>query len=332
MPNTGHFWSSAELADLAALSKDDFFAKYGGESWLTANSYRHKHREAVKAIEYTSPIEFDDGLYHPQEWDYSPRKADVPLGIERHVMIGDTHGYFVDQEVWKAVLDFIRDFKPDQINCLGDMVDFYDVSRYTKNPNRRAYLHSEIKFTKEVVFGELRRAAPKARIVWKGGNHEDRLQRYLWSRAPELASLPALDMRNLFDLQSLKIEYTTDSLKVGDIELTHGHMARKHSGWTAKAMLDDYGTSVIHNHTHRLGAIYKTDRSGSYVAFENGCLCRLDPEFIPGVPNWQHGFSVGWVLPSGRFHFEQIAILDGKFVYGGKFFGSSEKQDHCHDE
>jgi hypothetical protein len=328
VPNTGHYWKEAEKQDLLAMDRDSFLARY---DWATDNAYRHKRRELVALVEQTSSIELDNGLFSPTPWNYAPQKASVPLGVEKHVMIGDTHGYFVDQRTWKAVLDFIRDFKPDVINCLGDLVDFYDISRYTKNPNRRAYLYDEIKFTREVVFAELRRAAPKARIVWKGGNHEDRLQRYLWSRAPELASLPALDMRNLFSLSSLNIQYTTDSLTVGDTELTHGHMARKHSGWTAKAMMEDLGTSVIHNHTHRLGAIYKSDRSGSYIAYENGSLCRLDPEFIHGTPNWQHGFSVGWLLPNGKFHTEQIAVQEGVFNYGGRFFGTDEQLDHCHD-
>lgn len=329
--NVGHFWTPEEKADLLALSRDDFLAKYPG---ISPDSYRQRFAYERKKVESASPVRLaDDGLYHVEPWSYTPSRPVIPKGIERHVNIGDTHGVFVDQRVWAAVLDFVRDFRPDQINCLGDMIDFYDVSRFDKNPNRRIVIGAEIEFTREVVFAELRRAAPKARIVWKDGNHEDRLRRYLWSRAPELASLPGLEMSELFRLKDLDIEHLTteDPLIVGEIQLTHGHLVRKHSGATAKAMLDDWGTSVIHNHTHRLGAVYKTDRSGEYVAFENGCLCSKQMEYMQGVPNWQHGFSVGWVLPSGRFHFEQVAVVDGRFVFGGRFYGSDDPIDHCHD-
>lgn len=326
--NRGHFWTEPEIADLLALSKEAFLAKYGS---ITPTAYRLRRASEVSKVEFATPVSVVDGLYQPKEWSYGPRDPIVPKGMERHVNIGDTHGIYVDQRTWKAVLDFIRDFKPHQVNLLGDIADFYDISRFDKNPNRRVVLGVEIEFTREVILSELRAAAPRARIVWLEGNHENRLKRYLWSRAPELASLPGLDMRSLFRLESLKIQYQNANLEIGDIQMTHGHMARKHSGQTAKAMLDDYGTSVIHNHTHRLGAVYKTDRGGEYVAFENGCLCALDPEYIPGVPNWQQGFSVGWVLESGRFHFEQIAILDGKFIYGGRFFGADEPITDCHD-
>jgi hypothetical protein len=329
MPNSGFFWTEAAISDLLALSREDFLAKY---EKVSGHAYRQRLAEERRKVEFATPIAVtDDGLYRPQEWNYQPRSPIVPYGLEKHVNIGDTHGVFVDQRTWAAVLDFVRDFKPDQINLLGDIADFYDISRFDKNPNRRIVLGKEIEFTRDVILAELRRAAPKSRIIWVEGNHENRLQRYLWSRAPELASLPGMDMRELFRLRDLKITYTQQSLEVGDIQMTHGHMARKHSGWTAKAMMDEYGTSVIHNHTHRLGAIYKTDRGGEYVAFENGCLCNLNPEYINGVPNWQHGFSVGWVLPHGRFHFEQITILDGRFVYGGKFFGADDPVTDCHD-
>jgi hypothetical protein len=138
-------------------------------------------------------------------------------------------------------------------------------------------------------------------------------------------------MRSLFRTNALKIEYRTGPIEVGNILMMHGHMARKHSGWTAKAMLDELGTSVVHNHTHRLGAIFKTDRGGSYLGIENGCLCSMDAEYIKGLPNWQHGFSCGWVMPSGRFHFQQVSVVHGKFIFDGRLFGAEEKLDHCHD-
>jgi len=329
MANSGFFWTQEIIADLLAMNRDDFLEKYPK---VSGHAYRQRLAEERKKAEFSAPIEFDgEGTYVPREWQYMPRQPVVPVGIEKHVNLGDTHGVFVDQPTWATVLDFIRDFKPDQINLLGDIADFYDISRFDKNPNRRVVLAKEIEFTRDVVLAELRRAAPKARIIWVEGNHENRLQRYLWSRAPEIASLPGLDMRQLFRLPELRIQYTQKAIEVGDVNLTHGHMVRKHSGQTAKAMMDEWGKSVVHNHTHRLGAVYKTDRGGSYLAFENGCLCSMTPEYIPGVPNWQHGFSVGWVLPTGRFHFEQITIVDGKFVYGGKFYGADDAVDDCHD-
>lgn len=326
MPSSGHFWTDDAVHDLLTLARGDFMAKW---PLVTAEAYRQ--RLAIEQRRLAPTMRFDDGQYHPEEWCYRPRQPSIPLGLEKHVNIGDTHGVFVDQPVWAAVLDFVRDFAPDQVNLLGDIADFYGISRFDKDPNRQVRLQNEIDFTREVILAEVRRAAPAARILWRLGNHEERLEKYIRTRAPEFASLRALDLASLFGTDDLDILVCEEDIQVGHVELTHGHMVRKHSGYTAKAMLDEYGSSVIHNHTHRLGAIYKTDRSGPHVAFENGCLCRMDPEYIAGTPNWQHGFSVGWVLPDGRFHFEQIAVVDSAFVYGGKWFGAADILDDCHD-
>jgi hypothetical protein len=323
-----HYWTPGELQDLLALPRDEFLEKY---EHIGYDAWRIKHGRHKRAVETSAPIVLeDDGLYRPTAWDYSPQSPSRPT-LERHVMIGDTHGYYVEQEVWKTVLDFVRDFKPHRIHLLGDIIDFYDISRYLKDPNRRLVLGKEVEFTRDAILKPLRDAAPQATIEWTEGNHEARLNKYLWSRAPELASLPGLDIRNIFSLDDLRIHYKTKETEVGGVVMTHGHIVRAHSGWTAKAMMEGYGQSVIHNHTHRLGAVYSSRRGSDWVGFENGCLCQMDPSYITGTPNWQHGFSVGWLRTDGTFNFSQVHIKNGGFVYEGKFFGRDERLDHCHD-
>jgi len=317
--NVSHIWSGDELADLTILDKPTFLTKY---PWISPTAYRQ--RKAVVEKTPQQSVVTVDGTYHPETWNYATSRPIVPDGAEKHVMIGDTHGVFVDQRVWASVLDFVRDFKPDAIHLMGDIADFYDISRFSKDPTRRVMLAKEIDFTKTVILAEIRRAAgQKCKIDWIEGNHEERLQKYLWRQAPELAGVPSMEMEALFDMNRYGISYVRGNITVGDLQLTHGNLVRKHSGYTAKAMLDDYGMSVMHNHTHRLGSVYKTDRSGEYVAYENGCLCRTDLDYVDH-PNWQHGFSVGWVLPTGRFHIQQIAVVDGRFVFDGKFYGKQE--------
>jgi hypothetical protein len=74
-------------------------------------------------------------------------------------------------------------------------------------------------------------------------------------------------------------------------------------------------------HTHRLGIYYRTNASGTYAAYENGCLCRLDPEYAI-CPDWQQGFSVIHVEANGYFHVQQIPILRRRtFFYGPHVWG-----------
>ena len=328
--NNGHFWSEDEITDLQALRSEDFMEKYPN---VSPDAYRLRKAVEIKKVEVAAPVRFTgDGQYEPTPWEYTPNK---PFGkvLERHVILSDIHGPYVQQEAFKAVLNFIRDFKPTHIDLLGDITDFFDISRYTKDPIRKMFLGREVAFTIDVILAELRAAAPKAQITWVAGNHEDRFTSYLANKAPELASLPSLDMRSLFETEKLRIIYTTSAIELGDTVLTHGHMARKGSGATARAMLDTYGRSVLHGHTHRMGAIYKTSNRKTFMAFENGCLCKFDVPFIKdSTADWQHGFSVAWLYGDGKFRFEQISIPDDMtLAYGGKMYGVDDVVVDCHD-
>jgi hypothetical protein len=119
-----------------------------------------------------------------------------------------------------------------------------------------------------------------------------------------------------------------------DFIVTHGHIARKHSGYTAKGMLDTYGVSGISGHTHRAGTHYLKDESvgqaGAKVWYENGCLCDLDPEYCTS-PNWQHLISVGYFINggqrhTGRFHIIPIPIVKSKIFFDGYLFGEKDKE------
>ena len=71
-------------------------------------------------------------------------------------------------------------------------------------------------------------------------------------------------------------------------------------------------------HTHRLGIYYRTNAKGTHAAYENGCLCRLDPEYVQD-PDWQQGLSVVRVGEKGFFNVQQVPIINRNFMmYGNK--------------
>ena len=82
--------------------------------------------------------------------------------------------------------------------------------------------------------------------------------------------------------------------------------------------MDKFGCNVIHGHTHRLGAHYHRTYGDMMGAWENGCLCTLDPEYVV-KPDWQNGWSVVW-FNGARFHVEQICVVDKQYVYHGKVY------------
>jgi len=236
------------------------------------------------------------------------------------IVLSDVHVPFQDKQVCGMALKFIRDQKPGIIHLLGDIADFYAVSRFDKDTSRKIDLQAELDDT--VVFlQKVREAAPDSRILYSEGNHEFRLRRYLRSEARALALLRSLTLENLLSFEDLGIEYRTSDkpYRNGSLLYTHGQIVRKWSAYTAKGHFEKYGSCVIHGHTHRLGAFYHRDLDTTYGAWENGCLCDLNPEYA-ATPDWQHGWSVVWTKKD-FFHVEQVAVIKGQYHYHGKTYG-----------
>jgi predicted phosphodiesterase len=240
---------------------------------------------------------------------------------ERALFLGDWHVPYQDMIAVELAFSFMEWFGPDTIFLIGDFQDFYSVSRFDIDPERIQSLQHELDVGRGIL-KRLRRAAPDARIVYLSGNHEHRLTKFLWAH-PKISGLRNLQLPSLLGLEELEIEYHTyhEQLNWYGLLVEHGDRASKKSAYTAAAMMDARGVSGITGHTHRLGAHFRSDNAGNKVWYENGCLCRLDAEYVIGKPNWQHGFSVGFGL-SGRTRFivEQVPILSGRLFYNGQLW------------
>jgi len=234
--------------------------------------------------------------------------------MQTWVVLNDIQIPFQDKPVLELVLGFIDKLKPDGVILNGDVTDCYELSVYTKNPMTRAKLNVEI-----VEAGMLMRRLEKIEHkFWLGGNHEDRLRRYLWREAPAL-DLDETSFPTLYHLAAYGFVYKPYGgfVKLGKLFVTHGTQVNKHSAYTAKNNFDKMGTSMLVGHTHRLGAYYKRNQQGVHVSYENGCLCRLDPEYVQ-FPDWQQGFSVVHVGDKGLFNVQQIPILKRRVFFYGK--------------
>lgn len=226
----------------------------------------------------------------------------------KFVVISDIHFPYHDDKALKAVYKFLEYHPVDTIILNGDILDFYDVSSFDKDPDRVNSLQKEINMATK-FFKKLRTIKPEARIVFIKGNHEYRLERYL-KKHPELYSLDALKLPNLLDLKRYNIEYSDKGIKLGNLKIIHGDMVRKFSGYTARAELEKHDSSGICGHVHRLSCYYYRTPERYLAWYESGCLCDLNPEYI-NEPNWQQAFLYGYI-EKDSFAVTPIPIVDGK--------------------
>ena len=253
----------------------------------------------------------------------TPRPG-VKADVSTTVVCGDLHVPFHDVRAIGCVLGYIRDVKPDTLVLNGDVVDFYAVSSFSKDPVRETMLQDELDQAAHVL-DAFDAAMPKgARKVFVVGNHEARLERYIKEHARAFHGLRSLTLDSLLNLTERGYEVVPmvgrdASTHIGKVNVGHFNVARKGSGASARSLLLDRGCSVIQAHTHRLGAIYKRNRgTGEQLgAWEAGCLCDLDPEYVTS-PDWQSGFATITTCTSGRYHVALHEILGGELLAAGR--------------
>jgi hypothetical protein len=262
--------------------------------------------------------------------------------FERHVVLSDLHYRTYSQQVWDAdkgryvavqrtvhdpvalrcVEHFLRSWKPDVIWFNGDILDFAPLSKHDKEPYEKDGLEQDI-LGARAIFRRFRRDHPNAQMHYLLGNHEAWLEKYLRRNAVELRWLSALSYHVMFDSKELRMPIYPYRERVpildGILEITHGDKIAPKSGMTAHKMLE-MGISGVSGHVHRLGMVYRTTRTGTTVWAENGCLCDVNPSYVPD-PNWQQGVSVIYVdRKNARFHIDQIPIISGRMVYAGETY------------
>ena len=247
---------------------------------------------------------------------------------EKWLVLSDPHYPFQHKKYIKAIKRFARDLQPDVIVVNGDGLDFYDLSRFNKNPQRRFKLQEEIEEYKHDFLGYWHMAHPTARLYHNEGNHERRVRTYLWHHAPEVSKLKGLTIQEmLFEYEGSHLPYVWSPLETplqcGKLLIHHGLFARKGGGISAKAMLERYGQSILSGHSHRMGSFFRSDYRGVHAAWEQGCLLdRTQNEYDP-QPDWQNGFAVVHMWPKfkGYFKVDLIPLISDRwFLYNDQVY------------
>lgn len=239
----------------------------------------------------------------------------------RVVIFGDLHRPFHDKKTVRGVSDFMRFLEPNLIIEDGDGQDFYELSQFDKNPQRQHSLQDELDIGRAML-GGWHRDHPNARKIYIGGNHEDRLRRWLW-RYGHLHSLRSLRLEELLDIKDTWEYYAYGStVNFLGFLVEHGQRVRSAAGASARAMYEFRGSSGLCGHTHRFGVFTRRDSRGTHSYIENGCLCSLEAVYTP-QPDWHQAFTYGFAQ-DGRFHWVAVPIYRDGFRAEGKWWGREE--------
>lgn len=255
-------------------------------------------------------------------------------GVFKTLWFSDPHGWLFDPKATGVINKVLQANKFDEVGINGDIVDLPYLSRHTARLLEDGILSGysevkEIEHTKAAILEPLRNSTD-AKIRIRLGNHDERITNPL----------------NLGHNQSNRLlmlgnHYQSNQLDVMlDIKSTDGYIYDPSSRFTyfdkfdvfhglslvksaSRKNINDCFSSGGSGHTHRLGATYITNRTGSFVWVEMGCTRLIQQaEYLPtGVtPDWQQGFiEVTFTMHNDRvlFFVEPHVIVDGVCKYNG---------------
>lgn len=231
------------------------------------------------------------------------------------VSLSDFHVPYHDKAAIEAAVKHTKKkFRPDVVLINGDLIDLATISRFEKNPEHRD-VQTEISITVSMLQW-LRHEFLKARIVYRTGNHDSRMDKFVFNRCSEFWGLENLRLQKLLTLDDFGIEYVYERpVKVGDLTVLHGHELPGGGGVTpARAAFLKTNTNVLVAHHHRTSSHTETSLDKREVtAFSQGCLCECTPSFAR-VNKWNLGFAEVDVASNGEYEVFNRQISFGRKI------------------
>lgn len=229
--------------------------------------------------------------------------------------LSDIHVPYHSIEAITTALQIGLEEKVDTVFIAGDFMDFYAISSYEKDPRKRSFAQ-EIELGKEML-ERIREVFCDQEIFYMLGNHEERFEKYMRVKAPELLDCDSFSIEELLELQRFGIHIIKNkqTCVAGDLTLMHGHEFGRGSGgvFPARSLLNKTHKAAICGHWHRPSDFAVNDVQGNVIrSYSTGCLCELHPEYMP-LNDWQHGCAV-ITVEDGEAKVQNLRIKDGRVL------------------
>jgi len=242
----------------------------------------------------------------------------LPLANNNILVISDIHVPYHDVEALTCAFNYGVKEKVNTIVINGDLIDFYQISRFLKDPRKKSLAY-EIDVTKNFL-QILRSTFKNADIYWLMGNHDVRFNHWMMAKAPELLDIADASLESILGLNQLRIKLIDDNklVKAGKLFINHGHLLLRGAFSPVSPARGAYvkaKQSIIVGHTHKISEHTETNLNGEITTtWSTGCLCELSPDYVPFANNYSHGFAHVVVETNGDFKVQNKRIYKGKIL------------------
>ena len=247
---------------------------------------------------------------------YANEYTPYEIKQSRILIISDLHFPYQNNEAITLALDYGKEKKVDCILINGDLIDFANISRHEKDWRSRSI--AEEFDAVRMFLNTLRSHFPKTKIVFKHGNHDERWEKFLYNKAPEIFDVNDFQLEVLLKLGELKIETVKDKrpIKIGKLTALHGHeLAGGGAGGVnpARATFLKTLSNVIVGHYHKTSSNTETTMNGDIIAVNSvGCLCDLNPLYMP-INRHNLGFAYCELnIKTGEYLLDNLKVIKNK--------------------
>lgn len=237
------------------------------------------------------------------------------LNHKRVLVLSDIHIPYHSISAITAAFDWAKKEKPDAILLNGDTLDFFGLSRFAKEPNKRSFA-GELKMFKD--FFCILKQTFNCKIYFKIGNHEERYNHFLWMKAGELEGVDEFKLEEIIKTRAEGIDVIGDKriIKAGDLNIIHGH---EFGGSVfspvniARGLFLRAKVSAMQGHNHQTSEHTESNMNGNIITtWSLGCLCELNPAYLP-LNKWNHGFAMV-DIDGEKFDVRNKRIYNGKVL------------------
>lgn len=240
----------------------------------------------------------------------------IPKGQNNILILSDIHFPYQDNKALELALNYGLEQNVNAIYLNGDILDFYQCSRFTKDRRLRD-MAGELEMGRE--FLKMLKDNFKCPIYYKIGNHEKRYEDYLMIKAPELLGIEDFKLEQLLRFREFGVTLVKDKQMAlaGKLPILHGH--EWYGGFAppvnpARGLFMKAKESAIVGHHHRTSEHTEKSLSGDVTTtWSTGCLCGLEPEYAP-YNNYNHGFAHVKISKDGNYELKNMRIINYKIV------------------
>jgi len=242
---------------------------------------------------------------------FSTHKHNFNIKGKELLVLNDIHFPFHDKKALNIALEYLSEV--DTLLLNGDITDFYGLSRFVKNP-MKSFIKDEIEQIKE-FFTEVRKVF-QGNIIYKIGNHENRLMTYICNNAPALYDVESVSFKSLFDLEKFKVKEveSTQLMTFSSLYIFHGHELFGGAGMVniARAYFLKCKENIMFGHRHQTQDYIDKSLNGKIKgSWSIGCLSDLNPDYMT-INNWNHGFARVSKHNENEFSVKNYQIIKGK--------------------